>query len=76
MTTRRPLGFDDLYSIPYPSDPRLSPDGATVAYVVTRADRDTDSDHSAIWMVRDRDAPRRLTAGSHDSAPTFAYSDP
>ena len=48
---RRPLGADDFYRVADLSDPRVSPDGAWVAYVVTINDREADAAKSAIWMT-------------------------
>lgn len=47
---RRLLTPDDMYRIADVSDPRVSPDGAWVAYVVTTNDREADTAKSAIWM--------------------------
>jgi dipeptidyl aminopeptidase/acylaminoacyl peptidase len=51
VATRRPLEIDDFYRQQDLSDPRVSPDGAWVAYVVTTNDRAADEPRSAIWMV-------------------------
>jgi len=48
---RAPLTADDFYRIQSLSDPRVSPDGAWVAYVVTTNEREPDEARSAIWMV-------------------------
>jgi dipeptidyl aminopeptidase/acylaminoacyl peptidase len=50
-TIRHPLEIDDLYRQQDISDPRVSPDGAWVAYVVTTNDRAADEPRSAVWMV-------------------------
>ena len=50
-TPRHPLEIDDFYRQQDISDPRVSPDGAWVAYVVTTNDRAADEPRSAIWMV-------------------------
>src|SRR3954463_7026837 len=70
----RPLRIDDLYSIPAVSDPVLSPDGGTVAYVVTVPDRDDDGYRSQVWTVATDGAapPRALTPGPHDTSPRWA----
>lgn len=73
MSGTRPLDHDDLYAIPVPSDPRLSPDGSLVAFVVTTADRQLDDYRSEIWVVPAAGGERRrLTAGRRDSAPRWA----
>jgi dipeptidyl aminopeptidase/acylaminoacyl peptidase len=72
-TVTRRLELDDLYRIPVLSDPQLSPDGARVAFVVTRADRDADEHRSTIWTVGvDGGEPVPLTAGPRDSSPRWS----
>jgi len=55
----------DLFELRWVSDPRLSPDGATVAYVVTSIDREANSYPSEIWLAATDGAtpPRRFSAG-------------
>ena len=48
---RRLLTVDDLYNLREVRDPQRSPDGAWVAYTVTRAIRQTDKNDTDIWMV-------------------------
>jgi dipeptidyl aminopeptidase/acylaminoacyl peptidase len=48
---RRPLRVDDLFRFQRVSDPQVSPDGKTVAYVVTAADLEKNSTSSAIWLA-------------------------
>lgn len=69
----RSLELDDLYALRIPSDPRLSPDGSRVAFVVTRAIRESDEDHSSIWMVPagGGDAAR-FTQGTADTFPRWS----
>ena len=56
----------DVLSITAAGDPRLSPDGATVAYVVTGLDGEANEYRDAIWLARLDGAtpPRKLTAGA------------
>src|SRR3954452_11731374 len=70
----RPLAIDDLYVIPALSEPTLSPDGTTVAYVVTTPDRDADGYRSQVWTVAadGSSEPRAFTNGPHDSSPRWA----
>ncbi len=48
---RRTLTPDDLYRVQDVSDPQVSADGSTVAYVVSTNDREADEARSAIWMA-------------------------
>jgi len=48
---RHPLTVADFDRVQHVSDPRVSPDGSWVAYLVTTADRDADEERSAVWMV-------------------------
>ena len=56
---------EDLYDVVWASDPRLSPDGKTVAYAVNSVDREENAYRSAIWLaaVDGSSPPRQLTAG-------------
>ncbi|MBI2429953.1 MAG: S9 family peptidase [Ignavibacteriales bacterium] len=49
--TKRPLQLDDMFTIQRVSDPQLSPDGKTVAYVVTVADKAANKTNSDVWLV-------------------------
>src|SRR5690349_23690353 len=48
---RRLLTVDDLYNVREVRDPQRSPDGAWVAYTVSRAIRQTDKNDTDVWMV-------------------------
>lgn len=50
-TAKRPLTSDDMFRMEAVSEPRISPDGQWIAYLVTTSDRDADETRSAIWMV-------------------------
>src|SRR5206468_948644 len=57
------------------SEPRISPDGSRVAYVVETIDLEANETRSAIWLVpTDGSAePRRLTSGAkHDTQPRWS----
>ncbi len=59
----RALDLEDYYRIKRVSSPAISPDGASVVYVVTSIIEDDNRQHSEIWL-RQRDGttePRRLT---------------
>jgi dipeptidyl aminopeptidase/acylaminoacyl peptidase len=56
-------------------DPRLSPDGRTVAFVVTTVDEDENTYPSAIWLVPadGSSKPRRFTFGKRrDASPRWS----
>ena len=49
--TPRGITPEDYFAFEFVSDPNISPDGKTVAYVVTRIDRGLNRRNSSIWMV-------------------------
>ena len=57
----------DIALVVVPSDPRLSPDGTSVCFTVTRADIEANRYRSAVWTApADGSAPARpITAGEH-----------
>jgi dipeptidyl aminopeptidase/acylaminoacyl peptidase len=60
---KRPLHLDDLFRFKRVSDPQLSPDGKTVAYVVGTVDLDKNSSSSAIWLAStEKGEPRQFTS--------------
>jgi len=66
---------EDLYDLTWSSDPRLSPDGTTVAYAVMSIDREENAYRSAIWLgtVDGSTPPRQLTAGKKaDGVPRWS----
>ena len=66
---------EDLYDLTWASDPRLSPDGKTVAYVVNSIDREENTYRGAIWLAAvDGSSPsRQLTAGKKsDGTPRWS----
>jgi dipeptidyl aminopeptidase/acylaminoacyl peptidase len=71
----RPARPDDQYRIQVPSDPRLSPDGRLVAFVVKASSSANDGYRQAIWAAStDGSSPaRRLTLGMrNDRHPRFS----
>ncbi len=60
----------DVLQLTGVADPRLSPNGATVAYVVSGLDGDTNEYRGAIWLAAldGSSPPRRLTAGARRDA--------
>ncbi len=68
-STRRVLTPDDFYNMQTITDPRVSPDGKWVAYVVSTNDRDADEERTAIWMVSwDGKQQLPLTNPAHDTS--------
>ena len=69
----RRLTFDDLWRIPQPHDPQLSPDGGSVAYVLRQADRETDDYMARVWTVEVASGRvRPLTDGPADGSPRWS----
>src|SRR5438105_688430 len=65
----------DVFRLTSAADPRVSPDGATVAYVVAWVDEESREPRSAIWAVPvdGSTEPRRLTFGpKRDATPRWS----
>lgn len=71
---RRPITAQDLFRIAVVDDPRTSPDGSTVAFVVTTIDAEANEYRAAIWTVPVVGGePRRFTSGERrDTAPRWS----
>ncbi|HEV2232508.1 MAG TPA: S9 family peptidase, partial [Terriglobia bacterium] len=66
---RHPITFEDLMNVKRISDPQVSPDGRSVAYVETTVDYDANKKTDVIWIVPTAGGePRRLTMGSDSSS--------
>ncbi len=66
---------EDVYALTGVGDPRISPDGTRIAYVIQTIDRDKNEYRSAIWVApRDgSEAARRFTAGEkRDGSPRWS----
>ncbi|MBS1788555.1 MAG: S9 family peptidase [Acidobacteria bacterium] len=74
QTTKRPLKLDDIPRFRDVRDPQLSPDGQTVAFVVSQIDAKEDKSSAHIWMVGyDGKGERQITSGQEsESAPRFS----
>ncbi|MEW5720803.1 MAG: S9 family peptidase, partial [Chloroflexota bacterium] len=73
--TRKPITIDTLFQIKLVSDPQISPDGKTIAFVQTTPDLEGDKYRLHIWLVpADGSAPpRQFTFGeSKDRAPRWS----
>ena len=68
QTARHPLKLDDVFRMRDVRDPQISPDGQSVAYVVSTTDVKEDKGTSHIWMASvDGKSDRQFTF-SLDSA--------
>ncbi len=66
---------EDVYELTSVSDPRVSPDGLTCAFVLTTIDRDESKYASSIWLVATDGSgePRRFTYGDRrDASPRWS----
>src|SRR5262249_34939724 len=60
---KRPIKVEDLFRFKRVSDPQISPDGKTVAYVVGEVDLAGNKSSSSIWLAESdgKTPPQRLT---------------
>ena len=66
---KHPITFEDLMKVKRISDPQVSPDGRSVAYVETSVDFDANKKTGVIWIVPMAGGePRRLTMGSDSNS--------
>jgi dipeptidyl aminopeptidase/acylaminoacyl peptidase len=74
QNSKRPLGLDDLQKIRDVRDPRCSPDGKSVAYVVSSTDVKEDKSASHIWLTGlDGRNDRQVTfSADSESSPRFS----
>ncbi|HEY3208284.1 MAG TPA: S9 family peptidase [Actinomycetota bacterium] len=66
---------EDVYELTGVGDPRLSPDGRTIAYAVWRIDKEANDVRGAIWLapVDGSSPPRQFTSGtSRDADPRWS----
>jgi dipeptidyl aminopeptidase/acylaminoacyl peptidase len=69
----RPIAEKDIFKFQWIGDPRLSPDGAQVAFVRVTVDEKKDGYQTSLWAVQTAGGePRRLTNGPHDSSPRWS----
>ena len=74
MSDKRPVRPDDLYLLRSVNDPQVSPDGRRVAFVVGRADHESDGDHRQVWVAPTdgREPARPFTTGGEDHSPRWS----
>ena len=66
---------EDVYALTSVGDPRISPDGTLVAYIVNWIDREQNGYRSAIWVapLDGSEEPTQLTSGTRsDSSPRWS----
>ncbi len=65
---------EDYHRLTFVSDPRISPDGSEVAFVVRRVSDDRRSREGGIWVASTDGAsePRQLTPGTRDAMPRWS----
>lgn len=65
--SNEPLGYGEIVDRLIPSDPRISPDGALVAFTVGTRSKKGDHPERAIWLSRNGEPAFRFSGGeSHD----------
>jgi len=71
---KRRIKPDDHYLLKNVSDPQISPDGKTVAYVQSWSQRELDETHFAVYVAPTdgRSPARRITQGDHDFSPRWS----
>lgn len=71
---RRPMTIDDVMNLRLPSDPRISPPGEMVVFVVTQPDLQSNVRNSDLWMVKtDASPPFQLTfCPKRDDQPSWS----
>jgi dipeptidyl aminopeptidase/acylaminoacyl peptidase len=71
---KRAITPDDLFNLPIVGDPRLSPDGTRIAYVVTQMNKESDDYKAAIWIAPIAGGNGvKLTSGAHrDGSPRWS----
>ena len=74
QTAKRPLKLDDIPRLRDIRDPQLSPDGQTVAFVLSQIDAKEDKSSAHIWTVGyDGKGERQITSGQeNESSPRFS----
>jgi dipeptidyl aminopeptidase/acylaminoacyl peptidase len=71
---KHPLTIDDIQRIADVRDPQCSPDGKSIAYVVSRVDVKEDKSNTHIWMVGADGASDRQVTFSSDSESSPKWS--
>jgi dipeptidyl aminopeptidase/acylaminoacyl peptidase len=71
---KRPITETDLFKFTWIADPRISPDGAAVAFVRVVVNEKEDRYESSIFLVATagNEQPRRITSGTRDAGPRWS----
>jgi dipeptidyl aminopeptidase/acylaminoacyl peptidase len=74
MTGSNPIQPADLFRLQSIMDGRISPDGRTFCYVLSRVDEEKDEEYSALWLLDiENGRSHQLTYGNHiDSSPAWS----
>jgi dipeptidyl aminopeptidase/acylaminoacyl peptidase len=74
QTKKRLITAEDLYTFELISQARLSPDGQTVVYCLSRVDRKTEKKYSNLWVIPTNGGQQRqFTHGDqNDSSPRWS----
>ncbi|MGC1299121.1 MAG: S9 family peptidase [Alloacidobacterium sp.] len=73
--TRRNITETDLYQFHWIGDTQVAPDGSRVVFVRVEVTLDHKGYATSLWLLdlgAPNQAPRRLTAGTHDSQPRWS----
>ncbi len=71
---KRLITAEDLYQFELVSQARLSPDGQTIVYCISRVDRKTEKKYSNLWIISANGGqPRQFTHGDqNDTSPRWS----
>src|SRR5213594_2488015 len=71
---KRAMELEDMFRVQRVSDPHISPDGKTIAYVVSVVDKPANRTNSDIWLVPAKGgAAKQLTnSPKHDRHPLWS----
>lgn len=70
----RNITIEDLYAFKATSQPRISPDGKRIAFIVTRIEKHKHEYHSSIWMVPTEGGEAQQFTSSAANASSPAWS--
>lgn len=74
MPAKRKVTPEDIWSIKFVSDPQISPCGTKVVFTLSETVVDKNGYQSAIWLVDESGAVRRLTYAFNKDKPVRDYS--